>query len=59
MVDIFADNLPGTPDNISPSSSGGYWIGIALVRNPLTDLFTDDLSFMRSVIAKVTITITV
>lgn len=47
------DNLPGVPDNISPSSSGGYWVGIALVRYPLTDLLADTFSFMRSVIVKV------
>ncbi|XP_062912400.1 adipocyte plasma membrane-associated protein [Mobula hypostoma] len=33
--DIFFDNLPGLPDNIRPSSSGGYWVGIAALRpNP-------------------------
>ncbi|XP_060687712.1 adipocyte plasma membrane-associated protein isoform X1 [Hemiscyllium ocellatum] len=33
--DIFFDNLPGFPDNIRPSSSGGYWIGMAVLRpNP-------------------------
>ncbi|KAJ8045376.1 Adipocyte plasma membrane-associated protein [Holothuria leucospilota] len=26
--EIFVDNLPGLPDNIRPSSSGGYWVGI-------------------------------
>ncbi|KAJ8045375.1 Adipocyte plasma membrane-associated protein [Holothuria leucospilota] len=26
--EIFVDNLPGIPDNIRPSSSGGYWVGI-------------------------------
>ncbi|XP_069787973.1 adipocyte plasma membrane-associated protein [Narcine bancroftii] len=33
--DIFFDNLPGLPDNIRPSSSGGYWVGMATLRpNP-------------------------
>ncbi|XP_038660812.1 adipocyte plasma membrane-associated protein [Scyliorhinus canicula] len=33
--DIFFDNLPGLPDNIRPSSSGGYWVGMAVLRpNP-------------------------
>uniref|UniRef100_A0A4W3H2Q9 Adipocyte plasma membrane-associated protein n=1 Tax=Callorhinchus milii TaxID=7868 RepID=A0A4W3H2Q9_CALMI len=33
--DIFFDNLPGFPDNIRPSSSGGYWVGMAILRpNP-------------------------
>ena len=52
-TDVFADNLRGTPDNISPSSSGGYWIGIAIVRYALMDLMADKLSFMRNIIAKV------
>lgn len=53
MIDVFADNLQGTPDNISPSSSGGYWIGIAMVRFALMDLVADKFSFMRNVIVKV------
>ncbi|XP_055495916.1 adipocyte plasma membrane-associated protein [Leucoraja erinacea] len=33
--DMFFDNLPGLPDNIRPSSSGGYWVGMATLRqNP-------------------------
>ena len=32
--EIFADNLPGLPDNIRPSSSGGYWVALAVVRHP-------------------------
>ncbi|XP_067900620.1 adipocyte plasma membrane-associated protein [Heterodontus francisci] len=33
--DIFFDNLPGFPDNIRPSSSGGFWVGLAILRpNP-------------------------
>ncbi|XP_064392357.1 adipocyte plasma membrane-associated protein-like isoform X2 [Halichondria panicea] len=31
-TEMFVDNLPGLPDNISPSSTGGYWVGIAAVR---------------------------
>ena len=50
---MFADNLPGIPDNISPSSSGGYWIGTVVVRDAFLDLLANELSFMRSVIAKV------
>ena len=52
-TDVFADNLRGTPDNISPSSSGGYWIGIAVVRYALIELMANKLSFMRNVIVKV------
>ncbi|XP_071832561.1 adipocyte plasma membrane-associated protein-like isoform X2 [Apostichopus japonicus] len=40
--EIFVDNLPGLPDNIRPSKSGGYWVGIhfAALRNgpyPIAD----------------------
>uniref|UniRef100_A0A8C4QE83 Adipocyte plasma membrane-associated protein n=1 Tax=Eptatretus burgeri TaxID=7764 RepID=A0A8C4QE83_EPTBU len=31
--EVFAENLPGLPDNISPSSFGGYWVGLATVRS--------------------------
>uniref|UniRef100_UPI00358EA9B3 adipocyte plasma membrane-associated protein n=1 Tax=Myxine glutinosa TaxID=7769 RepID=UPI00358EA9B3 len=31
--EVFAENLPGLPDNISPSSFGGYWVGVATVRS--------------------------
>ena len=52
-TDVFVDNLPGAPDNISPSSSGGYWVGIAVVRSTLIDAFSEKLYFLRSVITKV------
>ncbi|KAM9248125.1 adipocyte plasma membrane-associated protein isoform 2-T2 [Dugong dugon] len=32
-ADMFVENLPGFPDNIRPSSSGGYWVGMATVRS--------------------------
>ncbi|KAK3596049.1 hypothetical protein CHS0354_032577 [Potamilus streckersoni] len=32
QVEVFADNLPGLPDNIRRSSSGGYWVGFAGIR---------------------------
>lgn len=34
-ADMFVENMPGFPDNIRPSSSGGYWVAAATVRaNP-------------------------
>ncbi|XP_071390527.1 adipocyte plasma membrane-associated protein [Centroberyx affinis] len=34
-MDTFVDNLPGFPDNVRPSSSGGYWVVMSSVRpNP-------------------------
>lgn len=34
-ADMFVENMPGFPDNIRPSSSGGYWVATATIRaNP-------------------------
>ncbi|KAM9848225.1 adipocyte plasma membrane-associated protein [Aulostomus maculatus] len=34
-MDTFIDNLPGFPDNVRPSSTGGYWVAMSAVRpNP-------------------------
>ena len=30
--DLFADNLPGTPDNIRPAHDGGYWVALPSIR---------------------------
>jgi hypothetical protein len=32
-AEVFAENLPCVPDNIGPSSKGGYWIGSFLSRH--------------------------
>ena len=32
QAEIFADNLPGLPDNIRKCSKGGYWVGMATCR---------------------------
>ncbi|PWV97788.1 ribose transport system permease protein [Hoeflea marina] len=34
---IFADGLPGYPDNINRASDGGYWVALAGMRNPIMD----------------------
>ena len=34
QVSVFADNLPGMPANIRPSRSGGYWVALAMIRQP-------------------------
>jgi len=36
--EVFAQNLPGLPDNIRLSSRGGYWVGLAMKRTQVTDL---------------------
>ncbi|XP_027520353.1 adipocyte plasma membrane-associated protein isoform X2 [Corapipo altera] len=32
-ADMFVENMPGLPDNIRLSSSGGYWVAMAAVRH--------------------------
>ena len=51
--DVFAENLPGLPDNISPSSSGGYWLGVAITRQSRLIDFLTRFPFVRSLIVKV------
>ena len=52
-VQTFTSSLPGLPDNISPSSSGGYWVGIAASRNQgRLDRFYNS-RHLRSLMAKV------
>lgn len=36
-TDVFADNLPGFPDNIDRSPRGTFWVALFTVRNPLMD----------------------
>jgi len=36
--EIVADGLPGYPDNINPSSDGGYWVALVAMRTPVSDL---------------------
>ncbi|XP_072042327.1 adipocyte plasma membrane-associated protein-like [Amphiura filiformis] len=55
-LEIFADNLPGIPDNITPSSTGGYWVGLAYVGGrmgsyPFFD-FLADKPWLRNLITK-------
>ena len=55
-MELFADNLPGLPDNIRQSKSGGYWVGTAIVRHPSRPPVYDwsaRVPFIRRVIAKV------
>ncbi len=36
--ELFADNLPGNPDNINRASDGGYWVALTGIRTPTIDL---------------------
>ncbi len=56
-VDMFAENLPGLPDNISPSASGGFWVAFAITRqSDIVDWLTQWPS-LRRMIAKVCVTL--
>jgi len=35
--DIFIDNLPGFPDNISTNEDGTFWLAIFTIRKPIAD----------------------
>src|SRR5690606_17475099 len=37
QLEIFADGLPGFPDNIATGSDGLIWVAVAARRNPLLD----------------------
>lgn len=52
-ADLFVENLPGFPDNIRPSGSGGYWVGMAIIRpNPgfsVLDFLSERLYIKRMI----------
>ncbi|XP_071511647.1 adipocyte plasma membrane-associated protein-like [Diadema antillarum] len=54
-TEVFIDNLPGMPDNIRPSRSGGYWVGLAFASSR-QGLITMDLlaplPWLRNIIVK-------
>ena len=49
--DIFADNLPGFPDNLSTTADGRFWVALPTPRNALLDR-TMPHPFLRKVIAR-------
>lgn len=54
-VEVFSENLPSWPDNMSPSSTGGFWVGTAITRSPVLNYFAGNMVSFRSFLAKVTI----
>ena len=48
QLEVFADVLPGEPDNIRPSSRG-YWVGFTSARNYTNPVFMDDLNSYPSI----------
>ncbi|KAJ1154101.1 hypothetical protein NDU88_006857 [Pleurodeles waltl] len=54
-IDMFVENMPGFPDNIRLSSSGGYWVAMSVVRrNPGFSMldFLADKPWIRKIIFK-------
>ncbi len=49
--DIFRDNLPGLPDNITFNDQDRFWLAIYTPRNYFLDVFADK-PFMRKVFAR-------
>lgn len=37
QVELFAEGLPGLPDNIRPASAGGYWVALGARRSKALD----------------------
>lgn len=50
---MFSENLPSWPDNITPRSGGGYWVGNGIVRSAVLNFFAYNFVSFRSLIAKV------
>tara|TARA_R110001592_G_scaffold309612_1_gene583932 strand:- start:779 stop:1888 length:1110 start_codon:yes stop_codon:yes gene_type:complete len=51
QIDILIDNLPGFPDNIAQSPTGGYWLGFASPRSKSLDALADS-PFLRKVMQR-------
>jgi len=48
-ADIFIDNLPGFPDNVSANGKGTFWLAMFTVRNPAADALAGK-PFLRKVV---------
>ena len=50
--DVFIDNLPGFPDNLSFNDRDKFWVAIYAPRDPLLDELLPGSFFLRKVIAR-------
>jgi sugar lactone lactonase YvrE len=50
-TEMFAENLPGFPDNIALTSDGGLWVPMSSPRHPLADRLAP-WPFLRKVVAR-------
>lgn len=49
---MFVENLPGYPDNIRLSSTGGYWVAMSMVFTEFDDMLTYSYPRARNFLAK-------
>ncbi|WP_084467288.1 SMP-30/gluconolactonase/LRE family protein [Actinokineospora inagensis] len=52
-ADVFADNLPAFPDNMSTGTDGNLWIAMAAPRDPVVDLLLRTPPFLRKLLWRV------
>jgi sugar lactone lactonase YvrE len=50
--DVFIDNLPGFPDNISFNGRDRFWLAIAAPRHPLVDQLADKI-WLRKLVSRI------
>lgn len=50
--DVFIDNLPGFPDNITYNDRGLFWLALYAPRNPMLDELLPGSAYLRTVVAK-------
>lgn len=53
QVEVFAENLPGYPDNINRASGGAYWLAMVGIRSPAFDLAMRHPAFRRRMIKQI------
>ena len=50
--EVFVDNLPGYPDNITPAPNGHYWVAIPTARDATLDAQSDK-PFIRKILYRI------
>lgn len=48
QTDIFIDNLPGFPDNITEAADGGFWLALVKPRNPAADMLSSSPALRKA-----------
>ncbi|MGC8120037.1 SMP-30/gluconolactonase/LRE family protein [Marinobacter sp. VGCF2001] len=51
QADVFADNLPGFPDNLAVDREGRYWVAFPTLRNPQVDAMHQS-AWLKDLVAK-------